>query len=212
MMTRLVLGLAVLTSCLWTEPTPVGPNDKPTPITAPAASKITVDLTAVTLADDCGGTAPAGPPAAPARKADRANDDAPEHQLKSKSEAKRRCEQTSMQLAVAATADGSPTKLVVKRVEMFDDTGTSLGELAASTPTYWSKNGMYEAWDEAVAPGSQLAVSYVLARPDWDRIQNRWNRTFTLKVTVTIGNSDQAMQKDVQTISAPTSLPPNVKT
>jgi hypothetical protein len=215
MMTRFALGLALLTSCIWTEPAPVAPNDKPVvttvppPITAPGAAKISVDLTAVTLADDCGGTPPWQPPAAPTRKAD--IDDSPKS-AKSKSATKRRCEQTSMQLSVAASSDGKPTKLTIKKVEMFDDTGASLGELAASTPTFWSKNGMYESWDQMVAPASQLSVSYVLEQPDWNRIQNRWNRTFRLKVTVTIGSADQSMQKDVQTMSAPTTLPPNVKT
>jgi hypothetical protein len=216
MMTRFALSLAFLTSCVWTEPTPVAPNDKPVvttvppPITAPApGGKVSVELTAVTLADDCGGTPPWGPPAAPTRKADIDADDSLKG--KSKSAVKRRCEQTSMQLS-AASSDGKPTKITVKKVEMFDDTGASLGELAASTPTYWSKNGMYESWDQMLGPAAQVSVSYVLERPDWDRIQNRWNRTFTLKVTVTIGNADQTMQKDVHTISAPVSLPPNVKT
>ncbi|HEY5935580.1 MAG TPA: hypothetical protein VIU61_13110 [Kofleriaceae bacterium] len=220
-MSRFALSLALLTSCIWTEPSPVAPNDKPVvttvppPITAPAAGTVTVDLTAVTLADDCGGTPPWGPPAAPAPKAERerkADSDEPDKSLTHKSKAKRRCEQTSMQLSLSAAAGGAPTKITVKKVEMFDESGTSLGQLAASTPTYWSANGQYEAWDQMIAPATQRSVSYVLARPDWDRIQNRWNRTFTLKVTVTIGNADQALTKDVQTISAPTTLPPNVKT
>lgn len=220
MMTRFALGLALLTSCVWTEPSPVAPNDKPVvttvppPITAPTpAGKVTVDLTAVTLADDCGGTPPWGPPAAPTRKAEAKSDsDEPDKSLSHKGKAKRRCEQTSMQLALSATAGGAPTKITVKKVEMFDESGTPLGELAASTPTYWSQNSQYEPWDQMIAPGTQRSVSYVLERPDWDRIQNRWNRTFTLKVTVTIGDADQSFTKDVQTISAPTSLPPNVKT
>jgi len=222
-MTRFALSLALLTSCIWSEPAPVAPNDKPvvttvpTPITAPGAAKVTVDLTAVTLADDCGGTPPWEPPAAPTRKAD--IDDSPKSKsekqdqslAKGKSATKRRCEQTSMQLSVASS-DGKPTKVTVKKVEMFDETGASLGELAASTPTFWSKNAMYESWDQMIAPASQLSVSYVLQQPDWNSIQNRWNRTFRLKVTVTIGDADQSMQKDVQTMSAPTTLPPNVKT
>ena len=226
MMSRFALALAVLTACIWTEPSPVAPNDNPVvttvppPITAPGAAKVSVDLTAVTLADDCGGTPPWGPPpAAPTRKAERerkadnkADSDEPDKSLTHKSKAKRRCEQTSMQLSLSAAAGGAPTKITVKKVEMFDDTGASLGELAASTPTYWSQNGQYEPWDQMIAPATDRSVSYVLARPDWDRIQNRWNRTFTLKVTVTIGNADQKLEKEVQTISAPTSLPPNVKT
>jgi len=52
----------------------------------------------------------------------------------------------------------------------------------------------------------------VLAQPKWDHVKNRWNRTFTLKVTVAIGGADQSLQKDVHLKSPPTSLPPNVRT
>ena len=100
----------------------------------------------------------------------------------------------------------------MKSVELFDDAGTSLGTLAASKPTRWSDaSGIYEPWDETVAAGTTTSVSYVLARPAWERIGNRWNRTYTLKTVVTVGGVDQAAQKDV-TLTAPTSLPPNVKT
>lgn len=178
----------------------VGPRwSTPPPAKPVKAAPARIELTAVTLADDCGGTAPANAPKAKsALKADSAG-----------ARARRRCEQTSMQLSI--TAAGA-SRIKVKSVELFDDTGKSLGKLAPSTPTRWSVDAsMYEAWDETVPANSTTSVSYVLQQPDWDRIGNRWNRTYTLKTVVSIGGVDRTAQKEV-TLSAPTSLPPNVKT
>jgi hypothetical protein len=172
------------------------------PAPTPAAAKVTVGLTAVTLADDCG--APAG--------AAKKRSDEPSRNRGAAGATARRCEQTSMQLSVTAAADSQPTTITIKKVELFDDHGTSLGELTPRAPTKWSTNGVYEAWDQKVATGAQLSVSYLLTQPPWHQVQSRWNRTFTLKVTVTIGGTDQAVQKDVHLKSPPTSLPPNVRT
>lgn len=167
----------------WAAPPPSPPRAMP--------AKVSVELTAVTLADDCGG----------ASKAKSAKTDS--------ARGARRCEQTSMQLAITA-ADAS--RIRVKSVELFDEDGRSLGKLTASKPTRWSKdNGRYEIWDELVPAGSPIHASYVLGQPDWSHIGNRWNRTYTLKTVVTIGGVDRTAHKDV-TLSAPTALPPNVKT
>ena len=90
--------------------------------------------------------------------------------------------------------------------------GKSLGTLTASKPTRWSEStAVYEAWDEAFTAGSRSNVSYVLTQPKWDHVANRMNKTFTLKAVLTIDGIDQTAQKDV-TLTAPTSLPPNVRT
>lgn len=167
----------------WAEPPPPPPRARP--------AKVSVELTAVTLADDCGRASKAK-----SAKADSAR-------------GARRCEQTSMQLAITAS---DASRIRVKSVELFDEDGRSLGKLTASKPTRWSAdNGRYEIWDELVPAGSPIHASYVLGQPDWSRIGNRWNRTYTLKTVVTIGGVDRAAHKDV-TLSAPTALPPNVKT
>lgn len=54
-------------------------------------------------------------------------------------------------------------------------------------------------------------ASYVLAQPAWATIGDRWNKTFTLKVVVTIGGVDSPAQKSI-TLSAPAALPANVRT
>lgn len=215
-MNRFLLGLVTFAACTRSEPPPAAPPTKPAPavkfakppIIAPAPSpvapKVTVGLTAVTLADDCG---------APAGSMKRSDQAAPSRNRGAASGATaRRCEQTSMQLSVIADPNSPPTEITIKKVELFDDNGTSLGELVPRQPTSWSANGVYEAWDQKVAAGAQLSVSYLLSQPKWDHVKSRWNRTFTLKVTVTIGGADQSVSKDVHLRSPPTSLPPNVRT
>jgi hypothetical protein len=199
----------------------------PPPTTPPATvGKVTVVMTAATLADDCGGSAPWTPPTAkydpPPMKSKGATqpigkedsnfaDMASEPKGRAKM-ARRRCEQTSMQLAVTAAAGASPAKLQVKKVELFDQNGKSLGELAASKPTRWTeKSSAYEAWDESVVPDQKLSVSYVLAQPKWDAIPDRMNKTYTVKAIITVDGGDQTVSKDVE-VRAPTILPPGVKT
>jgi len=240
-MRRLALLLVVLAGCSHESPgkepaaTPTTIAAQPAsapvdpPQTPPAPKAITtVDLTAVTLADDCGGTPPWNAPAkvitaeadtkaavkAEAVKTDMDMEPKAKAKLDYKgnssgARAKRRCEQTSMQLSITS---GDASKVTVKSVELFDEAGKSLGTLTASKPTRWSDaNGVYETWDEALAAGSTSSVSYVLTQPKWDQIGDRWNRTYTLKTVLSIGGVDQAARKDV-TLSAPTMLPPNVKT
>jgi hypothetical protein len=208
--------------------TGIAPVTTTTPPPAPppaTVGKVTVVMTAATLADDCGGSPPWGPPTAsydpppmqpkgatrPLGKADSEYADVDNSKAKAKME-RRRCEQTSMQLSVTAAAGGSPAKLQVKKVELFDQSGKSLGSLAASKPTRWTdKSSAYEAWDESVVPDQKLSVSYVLAQPNWDAVPDRMNKTYTVKAIITVDGGDQTVSKDVE-VRAPTILPPGVKT
>ena len=223
-MKRLALLFVIVAGCAH-EGVGIEATPTPAPGVAPVFAKpppqkatTRVELTAVTLADDCGGTPPWSAPVKIAKAEAVRSDEDIEPKAKAKSDsaypmvgarAKRRCEQTSMQLSIIA---GDASNISVKSVELFDETGKSLGTLSASKPTRWSDaSGRYDAWDETVSAGSTSSVSYVLSQPKWDQIGNRWNRTYTLKTVLSIGGVDQSAQKDV-TLSAPTSLPPNVKT
>jgi len=160
-------------------------------------------MTAATLADDCGG-GPTAPEEASTEK-----------RSKQKSaqfaKADRACDQSSMQLSIKLAAGGAATQLVVKKVELFDDKGARIATLTARAPTIWTKDGMYQAWDQQIAPGKELSVSYALSQPPWGAVTDRRNRAYVLKAVVTVGGKDQAVQRDVH-IAAPTSLPPGVKT
>ena len=175
----------------------------PAPAPPPVAAKITVTMTAATLADDCGGTPPTTAPKTAKQKSEKADD------VDSRSMAKRRCEQSSMQLSVIAPA-GAASELKVKKVELYDEKGALVGELTARSPTVW-KDSAYQPWDQKIAAAQELSVSYALSQPNWSAVANRWNKTYVVKAVIVIGGADQTVQKDVH-VSAPTSLPPNVKT
>ncbi|MEO8700190.1 MAG: hypothetical protein ABI867_09105 [Kofleriaceae bacterium] len=186
---------------------PEAPAVRPPPVT-PAIATITVQMTAATLADDCGGgpnTAPAPPKAAA-----KAKQDAP-YEPTQASKAKRKCEQSSIQLSITAPAGAKPAELAVKQVELFDETGKSLGVLESRAPSLWSEANGYMPWDQKITPGQELSVSYALGRPDWSKVPERWNKTYVVKAQLSIGGADQTVQQNVE-VGAPTSLPPNVKT
>src|SRR5207253_8731467 len=133
---------------------------------------------AATLAEDCGGTgAPYGTPVpevTPAKKkrgwkGARA-DGKPPADAGAASMSKmgeRACEQTSMQLSGVAGALERPATIAVKKVEIFDKKGKSIGVLTPRSPLAWNTaKGQYEAWDESVAANANLSVSYALSAPD----------------------------------------------
>ncbi|MGE0402902.1 MAG: hypothetical protein AB7T06_39720 [Kofleriaceae bacterium] len=182
-------------------PPPAKPTPKPTKPTPPNAR---VELTAVTLADDCGGAPPWAAPRSSVAPSSRSDDSRAKG-----ARARKRCEQTSMQLAITTNANA---KLHVKSVKLYDESGKLVGTLTASQPTKWSAtDSRYQAWDESVPANNAINVSYVLSQPSWGRVADRWNKTFTLKTVISIGGVDRTAQKDV-TLSAPTTLPPNVRT
>ncbi|MFN0246057.1 MAG: hypothetical protein ACKV2T_04065 [Kofleriaceae bacterium] len=234
-MRRLLLSLLVLTACtkeseisdvplakaesvVRVDSIPaVSPTPPPAPVppaptrTAPSAR---VELTAVTLADDCGGATPSSAPKARSQE----EMEAPSSRARGDSSSTtqrgaraRRCEQTSMQLAITASA---AMNMKVKSVKLYDDNGILVGTLTAARPTKWSTSAAkYETWNESLPANTTINVSYVLSQPSWTNVSDRWNKTFTLKAVVSVGGVDKTTQKDVTlTVSAPTSLPPNVRT
>lgn len=176
----------------------------PTP--APVSAKVT--LVSVTFADDCGGTPPAQAPAAapaPAYRAPSAVAPSSERPGDVPENYRYRCQQTSMQLSIAASKDAAVT---IKNVEVFDEKGTSLGTLATSKPTRWSDaSSTYEAWDEKVAAGQTALVSYVLAQPSFVNRYDSHDRMFTVKVSASVGGVAQALQTTVMVVAQPAPMP-----
>ncbi len=219
-----VIGLLGCTSSAPTEEHPVSPSQpepeavaepepgsEPEPEPEPEAANVSVQLTAATLADDCGdgpNTRPE-PSAKPkpnlsAAKSDRAS--------KSKEKrAKRRCKQSSIQLAVTAAEGAASTKLAVKSVELTLADGKSLGMLEVRSPSVWSDGDGYTAWDETVEAGQDLSVSYAVTQPDWSQVDDRRSQTYTMKAVVSVAGTDQTLEQNV-VLDIPTSLPPGVRT
>ncbi len=116
-----------------------------------------------------------------------------------------------MQLSVIAPAGATASQLTVKKVELFDDKGVLIGEVTPRTPTVWAQDGTYKSWDQQVAAGQELSVSYALTQPPWGAVHERWNRTYVLKAVITVGGADRSVQRDVH-VAAPAMLPPDVRT
>ena len=189
-----------------------------------AKGEVVVQMTAATLGEECGGTGtPYSPPPqrsegmslpAPAREKSAPGPAGDSAQKSSMSE-RRVCQQTSMQLSIVTPAGGEGRVLRVKKVELFDDAGTKIGDLTPRTPMVWSeKVSEYTAWNEKVAPGANLAVSYALSAPNWSGVPNRWAKTYVIKAVVTVDGSDQSVQHTAEPmrIESPTHLPPGAVT
>lgn len=212
MMKLFALAL-VVAGCTKAPPAGDSPRNR-TGVAAPAAA--TVTLTSVRFADDCGGTPPWDAPAVTASAVPAKASVAPaspavmapaeeEHAAPGRVAARRRCEQTSMQLSVTAAQD---TIVRVKSVEVFDEKGASLGVIAASKPTRWSDaNAAYEAWNEQVAAGQTALVSYVLQQPSFVSQYDERDRTYTVKVVASVGGVDQPLQTSVMVVGRPAAVP-----
>ncbi|MEO8707094.1 MAG: hypothetical protein ABI867_44110 [Kofleriaceae bacterium] len=106
------------------------------------------------------------------------------------------CEQTAVQLSIRSPASAAlqaPTTIQMKRVELLDRNGTLIEVLTAHSPSRW-KTDQFVAWDERVAPGQTMAVGYKLSSPDWSKIPNANQRSFKLRVTVTVGERERTFE------------------
>lgn len=180
------------------------PRERDPGVRAPApAPKATVTLTSVRFADDCGGAAPSSRPPAPAKRAPPAS--VPVQSTSDAPSAVYHCEQTSMQLSIAATA---ATTVTIAKVEVFDQSGAALGALTASQPRRWSETAAaYETWTEQVATGETVLASYVLSQPAFVQRYDARDRMYTVKVTASVGGVAQALQTTVMVVGRPAPVP-----
>lgn len=201
-------------------------NSKPG--TTPQRGDVTVNLAAVTLADDCGEDFAAPPPVAAGESVSQsrapitAADIPPgvaQGSCASEGDCahigRRACEQTTMQLSVRSTA-GAPTSIRIKRVELVDEHGTLIGQLDARAPVVWVSDA-YKPWDQTVAPGATLAASYALSAPPWEQLEGgRWgaaSKSFQLRVTLAVGEADRTIDKvAIVSTVAPAMIEPPVVT
>lgn len=226
--------LVVLAACSKAE-SPV--TDRPDPGLAPKAPEIKVELSGVTLAEDCADGRPTKPTAPPPVKAAAGSNvssdpsaSMPPPNAKAASVAadmpsagacapgvpcggipQPACEQTAMQLLVGVPAGAVATKLKIKTVELLDDKGAVAGTLTARAPSKWDGQGTYVTWDEAVTPaGGSVAVSYKLSAPDWNKLTGGiWNAASKkFALRVTVSISDKDRTIEKQAIVAVMPEPP----
>jgi len=143
---------------------------------------VEVEVSSISLADDCGGDEAAS------RSALVAGDCAPDSDCGGGW-----CDQTTMQLSIKAGSGGAATEVRVVKVELLDDAGAVVSTLAARSPQRWDEaSGGYVPWDGAVAPGATFGTSFELTAPAWEELPGgRWGSgPFQARVTVSVGGSE----------------------
>lgn len=109
------------------------------------------------------------------------------------------CSQTSMQLSIDASTDGDsavPFEVLAIRVRSMD--GALLDELDPRTARLFV-DGEYATWDEQIAPGAHLQVSYDTSAPDWTAIGNgnEWSTygmSFRVEMVVRIDGVERTIE------------------
>ncbi len=187
-------------------PAPVveSPTPSPSPSKAPPEPEplqVSAVVASVSLADDCA-THTAAPASQPgftlASTTAGAGVSAPRstRQAPARSQTRRACQQTSMQVTLTAGSTGARGTVEIARVELLDADGQApLGDLTARNPRHWT-GSQYDAWDGAIAPGAMLKTTWDLSAPDWSRLGGSRDaaagRTFVVRVTLRVAGRDDA--------------------
>jgi hypothetical protein len=156
------------------------PQEEATVSPPSSALEVTASIIAVTLGDDCGSSksgsfAPAG-------------DCAPDPDGGGCSGGSL-CRESNVQLSFK-TGNGSNAKVEITEVTLHDGkTGGKVATLTASSPQSW--NGTeYAAWDQTLAPSSDVKASYDLSSPTWSSIEkdgkSSYSSTYRLRVALKI--------------------------
>jgi len=107
------------------------------------------------------------------------------------------CRQTSVQLSLKATNEGSAAKVSITKVTLLEESDVSLEDLASSGPRVWTEAG-YATWDQEIAPGEDVKSSYSLAAPAWSKHGASYSKRYKVRVTVQVGDESTTVD------SAPT--------
>ena len=100
------------------------------------------------------------------------------------------CQQSSVQLQLAAVGAGTPAPVVIGDIELLDKDGKLLGKMTGRTPQVWTSN-VYGAWDAQLRPGESLRLTVPTSAPPWDKVTDgRYaGGMFQVRVTVTVGGT-----------------------
>ncbi len=190
------------------EPSPTASPSKPPP--EPEPLQVSAVVASVSLADDCAihSALPARPrgftlvstadvPDAPGGAAQAPTGGSSitrKREAPARSQTRRACQQTSMQVTLTAGSAGARSTIEIARVELLDADGQApLGDLTARNPRHWT-GSQYDAWDGAIAPGAMLKTTWDLSAPDWSRLGGSRDaaagRTFVVRVTLRVAGQD----------------------
>lgn len=108
------------------------------------------------------------------------------------------CTQSTVQLSLTNTGDREG-KIRVNGIKLFDvATKRELGQITSRKPSLWNDTGVYQAWDERVAPGATVTVAYSVSDPDWEKIhklvgetENLYSRPLLLEIDISVDDRSQ---------------------
>jgi hypothetical protein len=96
------------------------------------------------------------------------------------------CDFSNVQLSLSSESIGSVVHVQIGKVALLDAaTGTELQTLSAYTPVIWNGT-QYVAWDESVAPSSQVKASYTLSPPAWSTLDPSFSYSHQYKVRIEV--------------------------
>jgi hypothetical protein len=114
------------------------------------------------------------------------------------SRARRRCQQSTMQLAVTSKAT-KDAPFVVKGVRLRQaGKDKVLQEMTVRNPTVWKDSG-YTTWDQIVGAEAALKVGYDIAGPDWSTVEkalgsSSYGPLFEVEVVVEIDGEEKTLE------------------
>lgn len=111
------------------------------------------------------------------------------------------CRQSSVQLLFAAGAGDASARVSVTAVYLLDaETGARLDTLTAREPTRWDEaTSAYVAWDQSVAPSSEVRGSYKLSAPNWAALdgsgaRRSYQRRLRLEVVLRVDGAERTVR------------------
>jgi hypothetical protein len=115
------------------------------------------------------------------------------------------CDYSKIQLSFKGGTGGSTAHVTISKAAILDAvSGAELQSLNVYTPLVW--NGVqYVAWDENIAPSSDLKTSYTLSPPNWTGVDptNSYSRKYRVRVDLSIDGALLSLESDVLTRDPP---------
>ncbi|MBX3270392.1 MAG: hypothetical protein KF729_09040 [Sandaracinaceae bacterium] len=151
----------------------------------PGGLDVEASIASVTLADDCGAAERRGAPGL--WEGDCGEDGCPSF-----------CQQTAVRLTLAAAAEGETVPFEVVSIRLRAMDGALVGELSPHDAQLFA-DGTYVGWDEQIAPGQTLHVTYDTSAPDWARIGggNPWTThgmQFRVEMVVRVDGLERTLE------------------
>ncbi len=108
------------------------------------------------------------------------------------------CQQSSLQLRIAASGEGSVVPFEIVSIRVVDPESGSATTIASRNPRSFVDG--YIAWDETIAPGDLLDVSYETTAPDWSALTSRsgfgWGTVYRVEMVVLVDGVERTLMAD----------------